>query len=168
MKCRSSGQTRCPDPLEPNHSPSLELCARLPPPGPARPRRLLAPRTPGPFPPLSPARRQPDLLGWRPVFDSWLAALPAAITSEDREELSQLAAWLLPPCLRMAAKGCPQVGGEDGNEPCIHGWGHGATITSLSIRRSRGHWHWLELWQQCLARCIVLACLASQTSAEGR
>ncbi|KIZ07416.1 Dynein heavy chain 7, axonemal [Monoraphidium neglectum] len=52
---------------------------------------------------------QPDLLGWRPVFDSWLAALPAAITSEDREELSQLAAWLLPPCLRMAAKGCPQV-----------------------------------------------------------
>ncbi|KAI8464307.1 MAG: dynein heavy chain and region D6 of dynein motor-domain-containing protein [Monoraphidium minutum] len=52
---------------------------------------------------------QPDLLGWRPVLESWLAALPEAVTSEDRRELEELAAWLLPPCLRAASKGCSQV-----------------------------------------------------------
>ena len=53
---------------------------------------------------------QPDLLGWRPVFDSWLAALPEAITPEDREDLATLFGWLLPPCLRLASNVCPQVG----------------------------------------------------------
>ena len=45
------------------------------------------------------------------MFDSWLLALPAASAgAEDKEELSALFAWLVPPCLRLAAKGCPQVG----------------------------------------------------------
>jgi len=47
---------------------------------------------------------QPDLLGWRPVLDSWLHALPAGFTEKHKEQLSALFDWLMPPCLRIALK----------------------------------------------------------------
>lgn len=47
---------------------------------------------------------QPDLLGWRPVMLSWLAALPAGITEAQKAQMLALADWLVPPCLRAATK----------------------------------------------------------------
>eukprot|EP00879_Flechtneria_rotunda_P031237 GHRR01034104.1.p1 GENE.GHRR01034104.1~~GHRR01034104.1.p1 ORF type:complete len:531 (+),score=167.01 GHRR01034104.1:161-1594(+) len=47
---------------------------------------------------------QPDLLGWRPMLISWLAALPGAISQAQKEQLLALFDWLIPPCLRIAAK----------------------------------------------------------------
>eukprot|EP00775_Hariotina_reticulata_P006671 gene6671-6895_t len=47
---------------------------------------------------------QPDLLGWRPVVQSWLAELPASITEAHKAQLLALFDWLIPPCLRVAMK----------------------------------------------------------------
>jgi dynein heavy chain, axonemal len=47
---------------------------------------------------------QSQLLGWRPVMLSWMATLPAAVTAEQKEEVTALFDWLLPPMLRMAQK----------------------------------------------------------------
>lgn len=47
---------------------------------------------------------QPDLLGWRPVLLSWLAALPSSISDAHKSQLLALFDWLVPPCLRIATK----------------------------------------------------------------
>lgn len=47
---------------------------------------------------------QASLLGWQPVFQSWLEKLPAAVTEEQQAEISALFQWLLPPLLRAATK----------------------------------------------------------------
>jgi dynein heavy chain len=47
---------------------------------------------------------QPDLLGWRPVVQSWLTALPSGITPACKAQLLALFDWLIPPCLRVAMK----------------------------------------------------------------
>ena len=52
---------------------------------------------------------QPQLLGWRPVFQSWLATLPAAFGESHRAQVTALCDWLLPPLLRAAQKELPAV-----------------------------------------------------------
>lgn len=52
---------------------------------------------------------QPDLLGWRAVLASWLAALPPAIPEPSRTCLAALFDWLMPPCLRAATRLMPTV-----------------------------------------------------------
>jgi dynein heavy chain len=47
---------------------------------------------------------QPDLLGWRPVLLSWLAALPAGVSETHKAQMLALTDWLVPPCLRAATK----------------------------------------------------------------
>eukprot|EP00878_Enallax_costatus_P023702 GHUV01025236.1.p1 GENE.GHUV01025236.1~~GHUV01025236.1.p1 ORF type:complete len:118 (-),score=27.73 GHUV01025236.1:702-1055(-) len=47
---------------------------------------------------------QPDLLGWRPVLMSWLAALPPSISEAHKSQVLALFDWLVPPCLRIATK----------------------------------------------------------------
>ena len=41
-------------------------------------------------------------LGWRHLFDSWLARLPDAVCDNQKLEISALFAWLLPPLLHVA------------------------------------------------------------------
>ncbi len=48
---------------------------------------------------------QPDLLGWRPVLQSWLAKLPPGVSESQRAEVAALFDWLLPPLLRLALRG---------------------------------------------------------------
>ena len=63
---------------------------------------------------------QPDLLGWRPVMQSWLNTLPEGVNAQHKHLIVQLFDWLLPPCARVALK---QVransrGGLEGREGC--------------------------------------------------
>ena len=47
---------------------------------------------------------QPDLLGWRPVMQSWLNTLPEGVNAQHKQLIVQLFDWLLPPCARVALK----------------------------------------------------------------
>ena len=50
---------------------------------------------------------EPQRLGWRPQFQSWLNSLPKAITdSEFKGSLETLAEWLVPPCLHVVQNFC--------------------------------------------------------------
>ncbi|KAG2500939.1 hypothetical protein HYH03_000764 [Edaphochlamys debaryana] len=51
---------------------------------------------------------QPSLLGWRPVVASWMNTLPEHVVQEQRDHLTKLFEWLLPPCLRLVVKDCTQ------------------------------------------------------------
>ena len=52
---------------------------------------------------------QAQLLGWRPVMLSWLDTLPEAFSAAQKEELTSLFDWLVPPLLRAATKEIVQV-----------------------------------------------------------
>ncbi len=53
---------------------------------------------------------EPQRLGWRPQFQSWLNTLPNAIQqSAARQVLEGLAEWLIPPCLHMTQNFCQQL-----------------------------------------------------------
>ena len=47
---------------------------------------------------------QAQLLGWRPILESWLSTLPEAVTEEHRKQIVALFEWLLPPALRIATR----------------------------------------------------------------
>lgn len=47
---------------------------------------------------------QSDLLGWRPVMQSWINTLPVGITEAHKVLIRSLFDWLIPPCLRVALK----------------------------------------------------------------
>lgn len=47
---------------------------------------------------------QPSLLGWRPVFVSWMNTLPEGVTEVHRKLIADLFDWLIPPALRIALK----------------------------------------------------------------
>eukprot|EP00803_Ostreobium_quekettii_P008972 evm.model.scf_437EXC.9 EVM.evm.TU.scf_437EXC.9 scf_437EXC:49472-57192(-) len=47
---------------------------------------------------------QPELLGWRPVFLSWMATLPEGVNEGHRKQIMDLFDWLIPPMLRVALK----------------------------------------------------------------
>ncbi|GLC77190.1 hypothetical protein PLESTF_001896200 [Pleodorina starrii] len=51
---------------------------------------------------------QPSLLGWRPVVQSWMNALPPVVPQDLKDHLNMLLEWLLPPCLRLVGKDCVQ------------------------------------------------------------
>jgi dynein heavy chain len=51
---------------------------------------------------------QPSLLGWRPVFLSWLDTLPPTLNEPQKEQITGMFDWLVPPCLRIATKMCKQ------------------------------------------------------------
>jgi dynein heavy chain, axonemal len=42
------------------------------------------------------------LLGWRPIYTSWIGTLPAAFDSDQVTMLTSLVSWLFPPMLRVS------------------------------------------------------------------
>ncbi|KAJ3297193.1 Dynein heavy chain 3, axonemal [Borealophlyctis nickersoniae] len=52
---------------------------------------------------------EPDALGWRPLMQSWIAALPAGVGPEQRQLLEALFDWVVPPCLDFIRNECREI-----------------------------------------------------------
>ena len=49
---------------------------------------------------------EPLNLGWRPLFKSWLEAMPQSVVLEHKEFVEVLFEWILDPCLQFEKKNC--------------------------------------------------------------
>ncbi|KAJ3049383.1 Dynein heavy chain 7, axonemal [Rhizophlyctis rosea] len=52
---------------------------------------------------------EPDALGWRPLMQSWINALPAGVGPEQRQLLEILFDWVVPPCLEFVKHECKEI-----------------------------------------------------------
>ena len=51
---------------------------------------------------------EPSQLGWRPIRDSWLAALPSTLPEAVPAHLTALTEWLIDPCIAFTRKQCTE------------------------------------------------------------
>ncbi|KAJ3222668.1 Dynein heavy chain 3, axonemal [Clydaea vesicula] len=51
---------------------------------------------------------EPDSLGWRPIFLSWLSTLPSLLSEESKVLITSLFDWVVPPCLNFVRKECKE------------------------------------------------------------
>ena len=49
---------------------------------------------------------EPSSLGWRPMKDSWIHALPAVLTKDNTDLIEDMFEWLIDPCLTFVRKNC--------------------------------------------------------------
>lgn len=86
---------RCP------HHKTGAICFRL-----TNGSRCLLPILSPPLLSFVPTRTQ---IGWRPLRDSWLAALPPSLGDDQRARINTLFEWLVDPCLAFVRKNCKEV-----------------------------------------------------------
>ncbi len=64
---------------------------------------------------------EPQQLGWRPLRDSWMAALPQGLDAEARAHLMTLFEWLVDPCVVGAGSWCGGRAHGPHGTPCGRG-----------------------------------------------
>ncbi|KAI8893820.1 dynein heavy chain and region D6 of dynein motor-domain-containing protein [Globomyces pollinis-pini] len=52
---------------------------------------------------------EPDVIGWRPMMESWINTLAPTFRQDQKTMISDLFDWVVPPCLTFIAQNCREV-----------------------------------------------------------
>lgn len=118
---------------------------------------------------------EPEQMGWRPLFQSWLKTLPPSLATSDTTLITDLAEWLFDPVIAFIRRNCTEVmPTADINlvdsclrlfDSCLDEFRGDKAVTSVTNKVLQGHFVFSLTWSVCASVdpqvCLVLPCAPS-------